>query len=347
MKMMKAARLHKIGEKLEIDHVPVPEIGASDVLIKIKASGVCHSDLNYRNGVGTVAKLPITLGHEIAGTVIEAGNKVQNVSEGEKVCLHYVLSCGKCAYCKASQENLCENYKMIGKDVDGGFAEYVKVPAQNALKLPEKTPYEEGALLGCAVSTAFHALKRARASTGDTVVVYGVGGVGIHAIQLATKIFHAGRVVAIDKLDEKLDLATKLGASEVVNAGQYDPAKRVGEITAGKLANVVLEFVGNKRTMQSAIECLGKGGRMVMVGIGPDDIVVSPYKTLIGKETELIGSDDHVRSEMAQLIDLLEAGKIDLSRSITHRLPLEDVNRGLEILSKGIDNPLRVVLVQG
>jgi len=326
MKMMKAARLHKIGEKLRIDHVPIPEIGTSDVLIKINATGICHSDLNYKNGVGAVAKLPITLGHEMAGTVTEVGGDVRDVAKGERVCVHYVLSCGECVYCKSGKENLCEKYKMIGKDVDGGFAEYVKVPTRNVLKLPDAVPFEQGSLLGCAVSTAFHALRRARVAIGDTVLIYGVGGVGIHAVQLASEIFDAGKVI--------------------VNGAKSDPVKRVEETTHGKLADVVLEFIGQKITIQTAIECLGKGGRMVMVGIGPDNIVVSPYKTIIGKEIELIGADDHLKSEMAQLIDLVDAGKIDLSHSITHRLPLEDVNTGFEILSKGIGNPLRVVLVQ-
>ena len=346
MKMMKAARLHKIGEKLRIDHVPIPEIGTSDVLIKINATGICHSDLNYKNGVGAVAKLPITLGHEMAGTVTEVGGDVRDVAKGERVCVHYVLSCGECVYCKSGKENLCEKYKMIGKDVDGGFAEYVKVPTRNVLKLPDAVPFEQGSLLGCAVSTAFHALRRARVAIGDTVLIYGVGGVGIHAVQLASEIFDAGKVIAIDKLDEKLELARKLGADDIVNGAKSDPVKRVEETTHGKLADVVLEFIGQKITIQTAIEYLGKGGRMVMVGIGPDNIVVSPYKTIIGKEIELIGVDDHLKSEMAQLIDLVDAGKIDLSHSITHRLPLEDVNTGFEILSKGIGNPLRVVLVQ-
>jgi threonine dehydrogenase-like Zn-dependent dehydrogenase len=131
-----------------------------------------------------------------------------------------------------------------------------------------------------------------------------------------------------------------------VNGTEGDPVKHVEEMTGGKMADVVLEFIGRKITMETAMKCLGKGGRMVMVGIGLDDIVVSPYKTIIGKEIELIGADDHLKSEMAELIDLVGAGKIDLSRSITHRLPLEDVNGGFEILSKGLGNTLRVVLVQ-
>jgi propanol-preferring alcohol dehydrogenase len=343
---MKAARLHKIGEELRIDCLSIPQAEISDVLVKVKASGICHSDLNYRNGVGVVAGLPITLGHEIAGIIAEVGDDVRDVARGDRVCVHYVLSCGRCVYCKAGKENLCEKYKMVGKDVDGGFAEYVKVPARNALKLPETIPLEQGAILGCAVSTAFHALRRGSVGIGNTVLVYGVGGVGAHAVQLASKIFNAGKVIAIDKVDAKLRLASKLGADEVVNANKCDPVRRIKEITGGKLVDVVLEFIGMKKTIQTAMKCVGKGGRMVMVGIGPDDITVSPYKTVIGREIELIGANDHLKSEMIKLIDLVDAGKIDLSHSITHRFSLEDVNDGFGILEKGVGNLLRVVVVQ-
>jgi propanol-preferring alcohol dehydrogenase len=343
---MKAARLHKIGEKLRLDHVRIPQVRGSDVLVKVKASGICHSDLNYREGVGVVARFPMTLGHEIAGTVAEVGNNPGDVEVGDRVCVHYVLNCGHCVYCKAGKENLCEKYKMVGKDVDGGFAEYAKVPARNVLKLPPSLPFEQGAILGCAVSTAFHALRRGSVGTGDTVLVYGVGGVGMHAVQLAHEIFHAGKVIAIDRVDARLRLASKLGADEVVNVNKGDPVRKINEMTGGKPIDIVLEFVGLKKTIEAAMKCLGKGGRMVMVGISPDDIIVSPYKTIIGREIELIGADDHLKSEMKQLIDLVEAGKIDLSHSITHRFSLEDVNDGFEILERGAENLLRAVVVQ-
>ncbi len=343
---MKAARLHKIGEELRIDTVKMPQVGASDVLVKVKASGICHSDLNYRGGVGAVARLPITLGHEIAGIIAEIGDQVQDVAREERVCVHYVLGCGNCAYCKDGKENLCVKYQMVGKDVDGGFAEYIKVPARNVLKLSETIPFEQGAILGCAVSTAFHALKRGGVCAGDTVLIYGVGGVGAHAVQLAAKTFHAGKVIALDIREEKLKLAKKLGAHEVVNVSKSDPVKRTKKITDQRLADVVLESTGLKGTIQNAIDCLGKGGRLVMVSIGTEEITVSPYKTIIGKEIALIGANDHLKSELAQLIDLVGSGKIDLSSSITHRLSLGDINEGFEILCKGIGNPLRVVLVQ-
>lgn len=343
---MKAARLHRIGEELKIDRVHVSKVGANDVLVDIKATGICHSDINYRDGVSHVGKLPIILGHEIAGTLAKVGNRVEGLEMGDRVCVHYVTSCGNCVFCRAGRENLCEEYQMIGKDVDGGFAEYIKVPARNVLKLPESVPFEQGAIIGCAVSTALHALRRGRVIGGDTVLIYGVGGVGLHAVQLAAKIFKAGKTIAVDISDRKLRLAEKLGANEVVNAAEEDPVERVQEITNGRLVDVALEFIGLRETTEKAIDCVGKGGRMVMVGIGLEDIKVSPYKTVIAKEMELIGVNDHLKSETAQLIKFVGSGKIDLSDSITHRVSLENVNHGMEILESMIGNPIRVVVVQ-
>lgn len=344
--MMKAARLHKIGEELSIDLVQVPTVKAYDVLVDIKASGICHSDINYRDGVGSVGKLPIILGHEIAGVITKIGDQVEGIKEGNRVLIHYIISCGNCIFCRTNKENFCEKYQMIGKDRDGGFAEYINVPANNVLKLPENIPFDQGAIIGCAVSTAFHSLRRGRVNPGDTVVIYGVGGLGIQAVQLAANIFGAGKVIAIDLFNEKLNLAKKLGADEVVNAAREDPVKSIEGITNGRLANVVLDFVGRKKTIEKAIESVGKSGRMVMVGIGPEDIQVSPYKAIIGKEMEIIGVNDHLKSELFQLITLTSAGKLDFSTSITHRISLDDLNRGIEILEKNIGNPIRVVAVQ-
>ncbi|MEM3627566.1 MAG: zinc-binding dehydrogenase [Candidatus Bathyarchaeia archaeon] len=344
--MMKAARLHRIGEKLSIDNVPVPDLGSRDVLVDVKASGICHTDINYREGVSPVGKLPIILGHEIAGVIAEVGDKVEAIEKGDRVCVHYVLSCGECRFCITGRENLCEKYQMIGKHVDGGFAEYIKVPARNVLKLPKAISFEQGAIMGCAVSTAFHALKRGRINVGDTVVIYGVGGVGVHAIQLAAKVFGAGRLIAVDVSEEKLKLAQKLGADEVINAAEEKPLERIKEMTDGRLADVALEFIGLRNTIEEAISCVGKGGRMLVVGICPEDIRVAPHRTIIGKEMEIIGVNDHLKSEMAQLIKLVSSGKINLSDSITHRVQLEEVNRGMEILEKKIGNPVRIVITQ-
>ena len=346
MGTMRAARLHRIGEELKMDEVPIPQIGPNEVLVDVKASGICGSDLHYRNGVSPVGKLPITLGHEIAGVIAEVGNRIEGVVEGDRVCVHYLIACGDCVYCNMGKENLCEKYQMIGKHVDGGFAEYIKVPVRNVLKLPESISFEQGAIIGCAVSTAFHALRRARIKEGDTILIYGAGGVGLHTVQLASKIFGAGKLITADISKEKLEIAKKMGADEVINVAEEDPAARIKEMTDGKLVDVAIETIGLKKTIEKAIDCVGKAGRMVTVGIGSESIQVAPYKAIIGKEMEIIGSNDHLKHEVAELIELAKLGKIDLSKSVTHTLSLDEVNQGMEILEKKIGNPIRVVVIQ-
>lgn len=342
--LMRAARLHKMGEKLRIDHVPIPAVNTCDVLVKVKACGICHSDINYVKGLSAVGKFPIILGHEIAGVVEEVGDEVENVKVGERVCVHYVLSCGECSYCQSGRENLCDKYQMIGKDVDGGFAEYIKVPSSNVLKLPESIPFEHGAIIGCAVSTAFHALKRGELKPREIVTIFGVGGVGIHTVQLAAKVFKAEKVIAIDISDWKLELAERLGANYVVNASRENVLFKISEATEGRLSDVTVDFTGSAEALLHAIKSVGKGGRLVIAGICSKEIAVHPYETIIGKEMKIIGVNDHLKREMMKIIQLASTGRLNLSKSITRILPLEKVNYGLGILERGLGNIIRIVL---
>jgi propanol-preferring alcohol dehydrogenase len=343
--LMVAARMHRIGGKLQLDHVRIPTVGPDDVLVDVRASGICHSDINYLRGFVPVGKLPITLGHEIAGIVARTGRKVKGVKVGNRVCVHYIVHCGNCVFCRTNRENYCVEYRMMGKDVDGGFAQFVRVPARSVVKLPEAIQFEQGAILGCAVPTAFHALRRGRTQVGDTVLIFGIGGLGAHAVQLAAKIFKSRNIIAVDLLDAKLKLARMLGANEVVNATHQDPIEAVRQITNGRFADVVIDFVGHNSTIEKAIQCVGKGGRMVLVGIGAKLIQLSPYRTLIGKEMEILGVNDHLKTELVQLVKLVKNRRIDLSKSVTHKLPLEDINRGIGILEENTDNPIRVVVM--
>ena len=341
---MKAARLHSVRSDLSIDSVPVPELGADDVLVELGAAGICHSDLNYRDGVAPVARLPITLGHEFAGRIAGKGARAVGVETGDHVCLHYVISCGKCRYCTSGNETYCERYQMIGKDVDGGFSEFVRVPASNVLKVPASLPYEEAAILGCAVSTAFHALRRGRAREGETMLVNGLGGLGLHAVQLASSVFKAERIIAVDVSDAKLDLATKFGADSSVNANDRDAGNQVRELTNGRFADLALDFVGRANTVERLLGWMGKGGRLVVVGISSESVTLSPYRVLIGKEMEIVGVNDHLRSELVELIRLVESGTLKLSESITHKLKLEEINEGMRILREQTGNPIRIVV---
>jgi propanol-preferring alcohol dehydrogenase len=201
--------------------------------------------------------------------------------------------------------------------------------------------------MGCAVPTAYHALKRGRVQSADTVAIIGVGGLGMHAVQLAKKVFHARTIIAIDRFEWKLKRAKKFGATDTVNAAAHHPVKAVARITEGKLADVVLDFVGSEMTNHQGIGCVGKGGRLVLVGIGAESMTVSPYRTIIGKEIEIVGVDDHLKTELTRLVSLVRSRNVDLSHSITHRVTLDDVNQGFRILEDKNERPIRVVVSMG
>lgn len=343
---MIAVRLHQIGASLSVDRIDIPTIGHSDILVDVRACGLCHSDMNYRDGVAPVGKMPITLGHEIAGIVAKTGGRVRGLRERDRVIVHYIVSCGKCSFCRSGLENYCIHYRMIGKDIDGGFAEFVKVPARSIVKLPEELPFEQAALIGCAVPTAYHALKRGRVLQGDVVVIFGIGGVGIHAVQLAAEVFKAKIVIAVDVLDWKLKLARELGATAIVNAAKQDVPKAISRITGGNFVNVAVDFVCQNRTMKQAIASSGKGGRVVLVGITKDSLQITPYETLLGNELEILGVDDHLRSEMIELIQFIRERRISLSRSVTHTVRLDGINRGFEILRSKRQKVVRIVMTK-
>lgn len=179
---MKAFRYHGPKIPLTFEDIPRPSVGPRDALIEVRASGICGSDLHYYHGTILPKAVPITLGHEVSGTVEEVGEDVSDLAVGDRVCVHYVISCGDCVHCGQGNDNRCRRRRSIGTHMDGGFAEYVVVPSRNAFKLPSDVPFEHGAIIGCAVSTPFHALRIAGTGPGDNVVVFGLGGVGMHAV---------------------------------------------------------------------------------------------------------------------------------------------------------------------
>src|SRR5512145_3257239 len=194
---MKAVRMVEPGKPLELQRIPIPSAGAMDVLVRVRAAGICHSDAHYRAGTSSMGMLPITLGHEVAVEVEWVGSQVTTIEAGERVALHYNISCGDCYYCQTGNEQFCTTVKMLGHHVDGGYGEYVAVPARNAIPLPQEIPFEEGATLMCASATALHALRKSRVRAGETVAVFGVGGLGLSAIQLA-RAMGAVEVYAVD-----------------------------------------------------------------------------------------------------------------------------------------------------
>jgi 2-desacetyl-2-hydroxyethyl bacteriochlorophyllide A dehydrogenase len=331
---MKAIRLIQPGRALELQEVKVPAVGARDVLVRVRAAGVCHSDAHYRAGKSLVRPLPLTLGHEVAGVIERAGAEVAQFKVGDRVCLHYLTSCGECLYCQRGSEQFCTSGAMIGKYRDGGYAEFIVMPARSVFRLPEEVPFEQGAILMCSSATSLHALNKARLRAGESVAVFGVGGLGLSAIQLA-KVFGARQVLAVDVKPGKLALAERFGAVPV-NAAECEPVAEIGRLTGGRGVDVALELIGLPLTMKQAVQSLAIQGRAALAGITNKPFEVSPYMELLNKEAEIIGVSDHLAQELPQLLEWARCGALDLSRVITRMLPLEPkaVNDALDDLER-------------
>ncbi|MFO1512183.1 MAG: zinc-binding dehydrogenase [Verrucomicrobiota bacterium] len=341
---MKAVRLVKTGQPLELHEVPVPTPGAGDVLVRVKAAGICHSDAHYRAGISSVEPLPMTLGHEVAGVVEQVGGEVKDVKAGERVCLHYLATCGECDWCRAGNEQFCRAAQMIGKHRAGGYAEFILMPASSVFKLPDEIPYEQGAIMMCSSATSLHALRKARLQQGESVAVFGVGGLGVSAIQLA-KALGAGPVFAVDINPRKLELAASLGAVPV-NAAEANPVTAIQELTAGRGVDVSLELIGLPATMQQSVRALAIKGRAALVGITEKSFPVAPYYEVINKEAEIIGVSDHLATELPELLKFARERRLNLSNVVTRTVPLDAaaINDTLDRLERFSDE-VRTVIV--
>lgn len=340
---MKAVRLVQPHRPLELHDMSKPQPGPRDVLVRVMAAGICHSDAHYRAGKSRVHPLPLTLGHEVAGIIESCGDSVKNFRPGDRVCIHYLATCGDCHYCKAETEQFCGTGAMIGKYRDGGYAEFILMPERSAFKLPDEIPFEHGAIMMCSSATSLHALNKARLKAGESVAVFGVGGLGISAIQIA-KALGAGDVFAVDIQPRKLELAKQFGAIPV-NAKLGNPVDLIREHTGGRGVNVALELIGLPLTMQQAVRSLANMGRAALAGITVQNFDVSPYHELINREAEIIGVSDHLASEIPTLLDMARAGKLNFSNVVTRIVPLEAsaINETLDRL-ENFGEDVRVVV---
>ena len=344
---MRAARFCKVGEPLKIEKVPIPELGPEDILVDVKACGICGSDIHIvYEGVTPTAYSPITLGHEPSGVIASIGTGVKGWEVGDRVTVNPFLTCGKCINCLSGNSQICVSRRVIGIHTEGGLAEFLKVPAKNVIRLPENVPFDQGAIIADAVATPFHAItKRGAFRVGEKVAVFGCGGLGIHGIQIS-RTCGASLVIAVDVIDSSLERARKVGADEIINPRRENAVQKIKEMTGGMGVDLALEFIGRKETIEQAIACVRIGGRAVIVGLGPENIVLPPPTTFVRTELSFLGSYGSTNLEIQNVADLLASGKLDLSGSITERFPLEDVNRGLEHLYKKIGNPIRIVVIQ-
>jgi S-(hydroxymethyl)glutathione dehydrogenase/alcohol dehydrogenase len=351
---MKAAVLHNVGDdKLDVrDDVTTTPVGAGKVRIRIKATGVCHSDLSAMNGTIPVA-VPAVLGHEGAGEIVEVGAGVTSLSEGDHVVICWSPQCGACKDCVNGQPQLCMAYMInafsdahfmfdgatptFGMAGAGTFAEEVILLEQGAVKIDNDIPYDVASLLGCGVMTGVGAaINAGKIEPGSSVVVFGCGGVGISVIQGA-RIAGAATILAVDMVEAKLGWAKQFGATDAVTPDQLPDALR--ELTGGAGFDYAFEVVGRSQTIKAAYGATRRGGTTVVVGVGrAEDMVELSAFDLFYDEKTLRGTyygSANIRRDFPRLLALWRSGQLDLEGMITRRLTLDDVNDAFSALSSG------------
>jgi 2-desacetyl-2-hydroxyethyl bacteriochlorophyllide A dehydrogenase len=342
---MRAVRLTQVGKPLQEAEVDLPEIGASDVLIRVAACGICHSDEHYRAGISRIDRLPVTLGHEIAGWIEKVGSDIKHVAPGDRVCVHYLVHCGACEFCIRGLEQFCRTAQMIGKHRDGGYAQFISVSGCNAFVLPDEISMEIGAIMMCSSATALHALNKARLKPGESVAIFGFGGLGFSALQLA-RAFDCDQIYVVEINPAKLASAEMLGAI-TIDANKGSPVEQIMDATNAKGADVSLELIGSAKTMQQAVQCLGALGRAAIVGLTAESMSIFPYTELINKEVEVIGVSDHLAAELPTLIEFARSGKLRFPSETLCFVDLkaEQINASLDAFQDSIDHIRTVIRV--
>lgn len=328
---MKAAVLREFKQPLAVEEVGQPRPGTGEVLIRVEACGVCHSDVHVADGdwvqFAKIVKTPLIPGHEIAGVVVEKGAAVGDLQIGERVGVPWIhWTCGECEFCREGNENLCRRQKITGVTVDGGYAEFVKAPASHVLKIPDSLASLQAAPLFCAGVTVYRALKRASILAGQRLAVVGIGGLGHLAVQFGQAL--GVEVVAIDISEEKLALAKSLGASATINAADHDAIK---DLRNRGGVHVALVTSAARSSYDTAFYCLRPTGTLLVVGLPADPICFPPILMAAG-EIRIQASTVGTRQDLQEVLAMAAAGKV---RCQIAPRPLADANEALNELRRG------------
>jgi L-iditol 2-dehydrogenase len=332
-------------KKLSVVDMPTPEIGDDDVLVRVRACGVCGSDIHGYDGSTGRRIPPLVMGHEAAGVIEQVGRTVQGFVPGDRVAFDSTVSCGVCGFCRRGQVNLCDSRMVLGVSCGtyrrhGAFAEYVAVPARILYKLPDSLPFERAALTE-AVSIAVHAVSRQVPSPGDAVVVVGAGMIGVLIIQVL-KAKGVSTILAVDVEPQKLLLAQRLGATRTLNPRDCDVPAAIHALTAGKGADVSFEVVGHGDTVATAVRSVRKGGTVVLVG-NLSAKVELPLQDVVTREISILGSCGS-SGEIPECIDLLARGVIDVAPIISLRASLDEGPELFARLYDGDPSLMKVII---
>jgi propanol-preferring alcohol dehydrogenase len=328
---MKAAVLHEFKKRLSIEDIEPPVPGAGEVTIEVEACGVCHSDLHLAEGdwpqLYKIVKLPLVLGHEVVGRVVQKGDGVRELEAGDRVGIAWIhWTCGDCEHCREGNENLCTKQSITGAMVDGGFARYIKAPASHAVRVPDVLTSVEAAPLFCAGVTVYRAIKKSGIGPGMRVAVFGIGGLGHLAVQIARE--RGADITAVDVSDEKLEFARSLGAASTLNATQVDVSKAFR--AAGGLHAAIVTSAA-KQAYDSAFYSLRRGGTLMVVGV-PAEPLTFPAILMVGSEIRVISSAVGTRQDLKEVLELSATGKV---RCRTETRRLEDVNSVFDEMRAG------------
>jgi S-(hydroxymethyl)glutathione dehydrogenase / alcohol dehydrogenase len=355
----KAAVLYEYKKPLVIEELDLDEPKKNEILVQYKAAGLCHSDLSIMNGIFSMPVPPCVVGHEGAGIVTKVGPGVRGLKEGDHVLGMWVPTCGECYYCLRGQPYLCVNkdQSRAGTMLDGTyrlrkgsqninimaglgtFSEYNVINEKSALKIDPDFPFDIAAIIGCGVITGVGAvMNTAKVKPGSSVAVVGLGGVGQNIIQ-GSVLAHATKIIGIDILDNKLELAEQLGATDLVNASREDPVEKVMELTRGMGVDYAFEAIGSEETAATCFKLIRRGGFAVMVGVPPLDTKLSvPLYEMSLMQKSVLGcyyGSANLRVDLITLQDLYKLGRLKVDELITQRYKLEDINKGFDDLISG------------
>jgi D-arabinose 1-dehydrogenase-like Zn-dependent alcohol dehydrogenase len=341
---MRAERFYADSKTVAIETIPIPEPGPGEVLVKVGFCGICHSDLSLINGTFPAQRPVVTQGHEASGTIAQLGPGVTGWTEGDRVIVAAGRPCTTCPNCRRGDVANCLRIQLMAFAYDGAWAEYTVAQAVGLTRVPDNVPLEQAAILADAVSTPFGAVVRTgRVGIGESVGVWGVGGVGTHIVQLA-RLVGAVPIIAVDIKPEVLDRAVELGADHVVDAGDPGLRDKIAEMTGGRMLDVAFDAVGLKSTFEQALDSVGVGGRMVAVGMSDQSPTVGPTAMFGLTQKQVLGHLGYQNVDIETLATLVSRGRLDLSRSISDIVTLEDIKLGIEKLERQEGTPIRILV---
>ena len=334
---MDAVRYHGPNVPLALETVPKPDeskLSEDEVLVEVKASALCHTELHFADGTLDLGIKPMTLGHEAVGIITATGSNVPKSRIGERVIVYYYVGCGECRWCQKGEEQICGQLKAeYGFISDGGLAGYLCAPSRNAVVLPADLSFVDAAPIGCGITTAVHASKVGRVEKGDTVLIYGCNGVGFGLVQLMKNVYEAKKVIVVARSEAKRNKALELGADEAIDGTDSTTvAAAVREATADEGVDVVFECVGRRETMDACVGwvgALGKRGRLVLIGYHAGeahDFRCHPMPMIV-YEQSIIGSVGATLADLQEAVAYMGEGK--LKTVVDSTIPLSSFQEGL------------------